>query len=110
METIPHEATTEPVVAPSKSGPDHLSDIVAELKCMITGPLQIPIEESQIDAAAPLLEGGLGLDSMTLFELVVLIEKRYGFTFPDQSLNSQVFGSLNAIAEHVRETLERANA
>jgi acyl carrier protein len=87
-----------------------IPSLLVELKRMLVGKLAGMIDEGSIEPATPLLEGGLGIDSMTLFEFVDQIEKRFGFLFPEQSLTSDVFKTLNSIAAEVsrlRQGLEK---
>ena len=79
------------------------SDIVAELTKMIAEGLDLRMEDTVIDPTAPLLEGGLMLDSMVLFEFIALIEKRYDVSFPADELNSQTFASLNVLAQTIAD-------
>jgi acyl carrier protein len=75
--------------------------IIGELKRLVLDELKVFIEEDKLDAHAPLLDSGLGLDSITLFELITLIEKRYAITFLVQDLNSEIFASLAVVARQV---------
>lgn len=77
--------------------------VLAELVRMLVGDLKLGLDEAHIDAEAPLLEGGLGLDSITLFELITLIEKRYGVSFPADSMSSETFSNLNAVVQLIME-------
>jgi acyl carrier protein len=79
------------------------SDIVAELTKMIAEGLDLRMEDTVIDPTAPLLEGGLMLDSMVLFEFIALIEKHYDVSFPADELNSQTFASLNVLAQNIAD-------
>ena len=74
---------------------------IAELTKMIAHELDVRIEEQDIDPTVPLLEGGLMLDSMVLFELITLIEKRYGVIFSTENLNTEVFSNLTVLAENI---------
>lgn len=75
--------------------------ILTELKAMIARELDVRIPEEKIVTNVPLLEGGLMLDSMVLFELITLIEERYGVAFPADDLNSEVFASLEILAQNI---------
>ncbi len=57
---------------------------------------------AQIDDDAPLFGEGLGLDSLDALELAVAIEDRFGVSVPDGDAGRRVFGSVSALAEHVR--------
>jgi acyl carrier protein len=84
-----------------------LPSIVTQLKQIIVDDLKIPIASTQIDADAALLEDGLGFDSITLFEFITLIEQRFEVLFPVDSLNSEVFASLNVVAQRITALREK---
>ncbi|WP_234023957.1 phosphopantetheine-binding protein [Sorangium cellulosum] len=88
------------------TAPDAVQSIVAELTRMIAHELDVRIEEKDIDPTVPLLEGGLMLDSMVLFEFITRIEERFGATFSTQNLNSDVFANLTVLAQHVHAMMQ----
>jgi acyl carrier protein len=99
-------STASRLEQPTLPQPD-LSGIIDQLRKMIAHELDVRIAESQIDATVPLLEGGLALDSMVLFEFLTLIEKRYGIEFADQNLRPEVFENLTVLASHLQRELVR---
>lgn len=104
--TAPHLETGNPP-SPASPQPDN-AVIVEQLKKMIAHELDVRIPESQIDATVALLEGGLALDSMVLFEFLTLIEKRYDIEFADQHLRPEVFENLTVLAGYIQRELVRA--
>jgi acyl carrier protein len=82
-----------------------LAAIVARLRRLIVEDLDVRIPEEQVTDDVLLLEGGLGLDSIALFELISLIEKSFGFEFSDQALHTEVFQNLKVLARHVRDAM-----
>ena len=58
-------------------------------------------QESDIDDAAPLFGGGLGLDSLDALQLAMAIEERFGVAVPEGEAGRAVFASVDAIAEFV---------
>lgn len=89
---------------------DAVPEIIARLKKIIAHELDVRIAEEDIDPSVPLLEGGLAIDSIVLYEFITLIEKHFGFEFADQNLQTEVFASLNVLAEHIRSEQLRARA
>lgn len=83
------------------AGQPTVDSIVAELIHMIAHELDVRIEEQDIDATVPLLDGGLMLDSMVLFELITLVEKRWHVGFPGEDLNTEIFANLTVLAGHI---------
>lgn len=84
-----------------------VAEIAAQLRRMIVEELDVRIQEEVVTDDVPLLEGGLALDSIVLFEFITLIEKRFGFEFADQSLNMELFANLTVLAQHIHEARSR---
>ncbi len=102
------DASTE-THAIGKAKDESVRATIAELTKMIAHELDVRMEEQDIDPTVPLLEGGLMLDSMVLFELITLIEKRYGVIFPTENLNTEVFANLTVLAENIVTLRVRAD-
>ena len=79
--------------------------IIATLQHMLAHELDLRFDEREITATVPLLEGGLMLDSMVLFELITLIETRYGVCFPEEALSTSNFSNLTVLADRVTSLL-----
>ena len=87
--------------SPPHDMPGSLDSIVGELIHMIVHELDVRIEAQDVDATVPLLDGGLMLDSMVLFELITLVEKRWNVSFPGEDLNTEIFANLTVLAGHI---------
>lgn len=71
--------------------------------------LQKPPEEISDDA--PLFgPGGLGLDSVDALQIVVALDKTYGFKIPDPETARQVLASVASIAASVAAYHARSRA
>jgi acyl carrier protein len=93
---------------PSPTGTDHASrphpevaEIIATLRRMLVEELDVRLTAEMVTDDVPLLERGLGLDSIVLYEFITLIEKRFGFELADQSLDTKVFANLTVLAHHL---------
>lgn len=78
-------------------------NLVEELKALLIDGLRLEeVTPDDIDPAAALFGGGLGLDSIDALEIGVLLDRRYGvkITSGDER-NPQIFASLDALAEFV---------
>jgi len=84
------------------------SPIVATLTHIIAHELDVRIPEEDIDPTVPLLEGGLMLDSMVLFELIASIEERYGIRFPTEDLRTEHFANLEVLARYIESLQAQA--
>jgi acyl carrier protein len=74
---------------------------VDRLKHIIAHQLDVNIQLEEIDADAPLFEGGLGLDSIAIMEFITLIEENFGFQFAEDELNMKPFQNLRTLADFV---------
>ncbi len=81
-----------------------MEQLIADLKKQIIATLKLSdIEPDDIDADAPLIGEGLGLDSIDTLELLVLLEKEYGVTVPDINAGRKIFASIRAMAEYIQQ-------
>ena len=78
--------------------------LVNTLKAQIISSLKLSdVKPDDIDTDAPLVGGGLGLDSIDTLELLVLLEKEYGVTVPDINIGKKVFASVRSLASYIQE-------
>jgi acyl carrier protein len=73
-------------------------NIITRLQTLISQELDANIPIADIDADTPLFEGGLGLDSVILVELIAQVEKQFEIKFNDDELNPQAFSTVRALA------------
>jgi acyl carrier protein len=79
-------------------------ELILKVKRMIVDSLRIEgMEPGEIDTDAPLFGEGLGLDSIDALQLVVALEKTFGVVVPDAATGTEVFRSVRAMAEYVKE-------
>jgi acyl carrier protein len=78
------------------------ADLNTLIKQGIVRSLRLPIPWEEIDDAAPLFDGGLGLDSIDVLELVLEIERMFGVAITDEQTGMKVLRSVDTIAEYVR--------
>lgn len=74
---------------------------IERLKDIIADDLDARIARDQIDLDTPLFEGGLGLDSVVLVELISLVEQAFDIRFTDEELLPESFGSVRVLADLV---------
>ncbi len=73
-----------------------------ELKQFIVRRLRLDrVAPESIADDAPLVGGGLDLDSIDLLELVVGLEKEYGLKIADVAEGRRALASVNSLAEFV---------
>ena len=81
-----------------------------ELKELIVSSLALEdIQPGDIDSHAPLFGAGLGLDSIDALELVMVLQRKYGFKASESpDFSRECFGSIDALATFVSTQLQRA--
>jgi acyl carrier protein len=81
-----------------------MEKLIEELKSKLITSLKLSdITPKDIDPDAPLIGGGLGLDSIDTLEILVILQKDYGVTVPDVNAGRKVFSSLRTLAEYIVE-------
>lgn len=80
-------------------------ELVTELKTLLIEGLHLEdVEPEEILPDEPLFGDGLGLDSIDALEIAVLLDKQYGIRISSgDERNSQIFASLNSLAEFIDE-------
>lgn len=95
-------------IDPTPRPPAVLAEIIATLRHMLVEELDVRLTAEMVTDDVPLLERGLGLDSIVLYEFITLIEKRFDFEFADHSLDTKVFANLTVLAQHIHDATRRA--
>jgi len=92
-----------PVSASTSSTPS--AELVRELKELIIEALGLQdLSPEDIDPDAPLLQEGLGLDSIDVLELAMALNKKYGIkTESDDERNREIFASVNHLARFLAQ-------
>lgn len=76
-------------------------EIITKLKDLIVYELDINIKREELSDDSPLLEGGIGLDSISIVNLIVLIEKNFNIRFQDEEITMDLFSDLNTLASFI---------
>lgn len=62
------------------------------------------VDSGEIDPAAPLFGGDLGLDSIDALEIALAVAKQYGVQLrSDQADNQQIFASLRSLNDYIQQ-------
>jgi acyl carrier protein len=80
-----------------------IEDTIEQLRRLVAERLDINRTLAEITADAPLLGGGLGLDSLAIVELISLTEEAFEIEFGEDQLNMESFASLSALAAVVMD-------
>ena len=82
------------------SGNNH--GLTSELKRFIVRRLRLEqVDPESIEDGAPLVGGGLDLDSIDLLELVVGLEKEYGLKIADVAEGRRILTSVQSLAQFI---------
>lgn len=81
-------------------------EISDRLKHIIAEQLDAKISLHDIEDDRPLLQGGLGLDSVAVMGLITLIEENFGFEFADDELNLKPFQNIHTLTDFVATKLQ----
>ena len=79
-----------------------MEQLIDKLKLEIIEALKLEgVQPAEIDAAEPLFNSNLGLDSIDALELIVLLERNYGIKVSDPDEGRKIFYSISTIAEFI---------
>lgn len=77
--------------------------IESEIKQTIINELDVDISIKDIDDEEYLLAGGIGIDSISMIELFIALEKKFNISFEDYDLLPENMVNVKTIAKLVRE-------
>ena len=79
-----------------------MDELIADLKGQIAVQLKLKnIRREDIGDDQPLFEGGLGLDSLDVLELIVLLKQKYKLRISNPEDGLKVFRSVRTMAEFI---------
>ncbi len=78
--------------------------IEQQVKEVMVERLFLKVKPEEIQDDTPIMES-LGVDSVSVFEIVVGLEEVYGISFEDEEFKIETFRTPKSIAAHVREKL-----
>jgi acyl carrier protein len=77
--------------------------LAQRVKELIVRQLRLKVSPEDIEDAAPLFGGALGLDSIDALELVVGLEKEFGVSITDQAQGEKVLQSVETIVQFLEK-------
>lgn len=66
------------------------------------------LDRSTVSAETPIMVEGLGLDSIDILEVVIALEKTYGFKIENNQTSREMFKNLGALADYVQKNRKNA--
>ena len=76
-------------------------EIITKLKDLIVYELDINVKKEELSDDSQLLEGGIGLDSISIVNLIVLIEKNFNIRFQDEEITMDLFSDLDTLSTFI---------
>ena len=73
-----------------------------KIKDIIVKDLELSIKESDIQDEVSLYDGGIGLDSIAIINLIVELENQFGISFDEAEINAKLFSNINTLAEFIQ--------
>jgi acyl carrier protein len=80
--------------------------LLEQVKRLLSSRFGLGLCPDEIPDSSAIFGAGLGLDSMAAIELVVALEKEFGFTVHDEDLTEANFSSVAALASYVQRRTE----
>ncbi len=80
-----------------------ITTTIEQLKNIISNELDVNIKAEDIEPNVSLFEDGLDLDSLSIVELISLIEEDFEFRFVDDDLSPENFQNLTVLAQLISE-------
>jgi acyl carrier protein len=72
------------------------------LKKIIAEDLDSNIEIGSIKDDVSLFDDGIGLDSISMVNLMVHVEKKFNISFDDEEVNLATFKNVNSLAQYIQ--------
>jgi acyl carrier protein len=79
------------------------NEVVAQIKELIAGELDMNLKVAEIGDEDSLFEDGLGLDSIAIVEFITVLEDRFKFHFSEMDLSKELFQNVSTVADAVME-------
>jgi acyl carrier protein len=76
------------------------------IKAALVKSLRLKMDPTAIPDDVPLIGKGLGLDSVSVLQLVGAVEEVFGITVDDTDINRDLFQSVASFAAYVRKKLD----
>ena len=78
-----------------------IEDTKLQLKQIIVDDLNVPIKLTEIKDDVSLYDGGLGLDSITIVNFIVSLEKVFDVDFDSNEISGSIFSDISSLAEFI---------
>ena len=84
-----------------------IPEIIERLRRLMLTELDVRLAAGEIEETTFFFEGGLGLDSFAVVELIGLVEREFAFEFAEADLRPESFRDLRSLGSVVAGNLQR---
>lgn len=81
-------------------------EIKSRIKRVLINKLLQGFQPEGIEDDAPLIELGVGVDSVATLELIVALEEEFHITIDESEVNQKLISSINSISDYVSKRME----
>lgn len=81
--------------------------IELKLKEIIANELDINVSVDEINSEISLYEDGVGLDSISIVNLIVQIEDKFNIELLENEISTSVFSNIKSLAKFIREKIDK---
>lgn len=86
-----------------------MSSTFEDVKAVVVSTLGIADRAGALDASTPLFGHVPELDSMSVLELVTVLEERFGISIDDEEITGEMFETIGSLAAFVDGKLGRVD-
>lgn len=79
------------------------ASVISRLKEIIVEDLATNVPAEEIDEHTSLFEEGIGLDSISIVNLIVLIENEFDVGLEEDKIDSETFANLTTLSGYIME-------
>ena len=80
-------------------------EIISRLRILLYKKLKIDTEGENLDETTPLMEYGLGVDSVSTMEFIVALENEFDVEIDEAEINPAIFSTMNSVADYIARKL-----
>jgi acyl carrier protein len=83
-----------------------LDGIKEKIRHILSNDLDANVKTDHIQDDVSLYEDGLGLDSISIVNLILLLEQKFEISFEEDDLNYELFTSINKLSEVIASKVQ----
>ena len=87
-----------------------MENIEKKVKEVVLRAFDAQIDPEDIDMEVPLMEDGIGLDSVSILEIITGIEEEFELTVEDEEISDELFESISSLVDYVRSCFKKVEA